>query len=61
LSKCRIVRGSPASILLAIEKAGSRQLISTELGLVTENSRVLSGHRGQPVKSRGYYLRIRGC
>jgi hypothetical protein len=50
LNKCRIVRGAPASILFAIEKAGAQQLISTEVGLITENSRVLSGERGQPVK-----------
>jgi hypothetical protein len=31
-------------------KQGSKQLISTDLGLVTDNSRVLSGKRGQPVK-----------
>jgi hypothetical protein len=36
--------------LFAIEKAGAQQLISTEVGLITENSRVLSGERGQPVK-----------
>jgi hypothetical protein len=50
LTKCRIVRGDPASILFAIEKSGAQQLISTELSLITDNSRVLSGHRGQPVK-----------
>jgi hypothetical protein len=54
LIKCRIARGDPASILFAIEKTGAQQLISTELGLITENSRVLSGHRGQPVKLKKY-------
>jgi hypothetical protein len=50
LNKCRIVRGNPASILFAIDKTGAQQLISTEVGLITENSRVLSGQPGQPVK-----------
>jgi hypothetical protein len=50
LYKCRIVRGNPASILFAIEKSGAQQLISTEINLITENSRVLTGQRGQPVK-----------
>lgn len=54
LNKCRIVRGDPASILFAIEKTGSQQLISTEISLITENSRVLTGQRGQPVKLRKY-------
>jgi len=49
LSLCRI-NGDPASILFAIEKQGAKQLISTELTLVTDDSRVLSGRKGQPVK-----------
>ena len=50
LNKCRIVRGDPASILFAIEKARVQQLIPTEINLITENSRVLTGQPGQPVK-----------
>lgn len=50
LNRCRIIRGNPASILFAIEKAGAQQLISTEISLITENSRVLTGQPGQPVK-----------
>jgi hypothetical protein len=52
LNRCRIVRGNPASILFAIEKSGAQQLISTEISLITENSRVLTGLPGQPVKLR---------
>lgn len=48
LKMCRI-NGDPASILFAIEKQGAKQLVSTELALVTNNSRVLSGKQGQPV------------
>ncbi len=50
LQQCRITKGDPSSILFAIEKTGAKQLISTELSLITENSRVLSGKQGQPVK-----------
>jgi hypothetical protein len=50
LKLCRITGGDPASILFAIEKQGSKQLISTKLDLVTDESRVLSGKVGQPVK-----------
>ncbi|MCW2898257.1 MAG: hypothetical protein JWO67_522 [Streptosporangiaceae bacterium] len=57
LKKCR-VNGDPASILFAIEKQGAKQLISTEFELVTDQSRVLSGNRGQPVKLKGYLNQI---
>jgi hypothetical protein len=50
LELCRIRQGNPASILFAIEKQGSKQLIETDLGLITDESRVLSGKQGQPVK-----------
>jgi hypothetical protein len=54
LGRCRITQGDPSSILFAIEKSGAQQLISTEMDLVTPNSRVLSGERGQPVKLQKY-------
>jgi len=54
LKQCRITRGDPSSILFAIEKSGAQQLISTELDLVTDSSRVLSGNRGQPIKLKNY-------
>ncbi len=44
------IDGDPASILFAVEKAGAKQLISTELELITDDSRVLSGNVGQPAK-----------
>ena len=49
LKLCNIRRGDPASILFAIEKQGAKQLISTDLDLITDSSRALSGRRGQPV------------
>ncbi|MFI5614666.1 hypothetical protein [Amycolatopsis sp. NPDC051903] len=54
LGRCKIIQGDPSSILFAIEKSGSQQLISTEIDLITADSRVLSGERGQPVKLKGY-------
>lgn len=53
LRVCKI-DGDPASILAAFEKAGSTQLISTELDLITDESRVLSGTVGQPAKLKNY-------
>lgn len=53
LGKCRIA-GDVSSILFAVEKAGAKQLISTELNLITDDSRVLSGDVGQPAKLKRY-------
>lgn len=50
LALCKIKQGDPASILFAIEKDGAKQLIDTHRELITPDSRVLSGKRGQPVK-----------
>ena len=54
----RITEGSPSSILFAIEKSGSKQLVDTRRELITADSRVLSGRRGQPVKLQGYMNQI---
>ncbi|GAB3061159.1 hypothetical protein [Sediminivirga luteola] len=54
LRRCNIRRGNPSSILFAMEKSGAKQLIDTKRELITPDSRVLSGKRGQPVKLRGY-------
>lgn len=54
LKRCKIAQGEPASILFAIEKSGAKQLISTEFELVTDESRVLSGKVGQPIKLNKY-------
>ena len=54
LRLCNIRKGNPASILFAIEKQGAKQLIGTDLELITENSRALSGRQGQPVKLKKY-------
>lgn len=54
LQRCNISRGDPASILFAMEKSGAKQLIETRRELITSDSRVLSGNRGQPVKLQRY-------
>lgn len=58
LARVRITQGAPASILFAIEKSGSKQLVETARELITPESRVLSGRRGQPVKLQGYLNQI---
>ena len=52
--RCNISRGDPESILFAMEKNGAKQLIETRRELITSESRVLSGNRGQPVKLYRY-------
>jgi hypothetical protein len=54
LKLCNISRGDPSSILFAMEKKGSKQLVQTKRELITPDSRVLSGTRGQPVKLERY-------
>jgi hypothetical protein len=58
LAKLSIVGGNPASILFAIEKSGSQELISTEPGLVMGNSPVLLGEGGSPVSLRAHLTAI---
>lgn len=47
---CRIRGGDPSSILFGAEKTGAVQLIQTAHDILTADSRLLSGSRGQPVK-----------
>ncbi|MFD1716717.1 hypothetical protein [Georgenia deserti] len=54
LKQCKVSGNSIASILFAIEKTGAKQLVETNRELITPDSRVLSGKRGQPVKLQGY-------
>lgn len=55
LVECRITQGDPKSILAAFEKQGSQQLIATERGLVTPESRILTGRQGQPAKLQKHF------
>lgn len=50
LKMCNIKTLEPNSILFAMEKDGTKQLINTSRDLITPDSRVLSGRQGQPVK-----------
>jgi hypothetical protein len=58
LSKCGVPAGDPASILFAIEKSGAQELISTEPGLVMDNSPVLLSEGGRPVSLREHLAAI---
>jgi hypothetical protein len=50
LRLCNVPGDALDSILFAVEKSGSEQFIDTARELVTEDSRILSGTRGQPAK-----------
>ncbi len=50
LQLCNVPGNALRSILFAVEKTGSEQLIDTARDLVTGESRLLSGTRGQPAK-----------
>lgn len=52
LAICNVPGAEVGSILFGAEKQGSQQLIDTAAALLTEDSRLLSGYRGQPVKLR---------
>jgi hypothetical protein len=49
---CRLPGQEPASILFGAEKTGAVQLIDTARDRLTEDSSLLSGSRGRPVKLR---------
>jgi hypothetical protein len=58
LDKFGVSVGDPSSILFAIEKSGAQELISTEPGLVMDNSPVLLGEGGRPVSLREHLAAI---
>jgi hypothetical protein len=47
---CRIRQGNPSSLLFGVEKTGALQLIDSVKENLTNESRLLSGSKGQPVK-----------
>jgi hypothetical protein len=55
---CRVPGSHPASILFGAEKAGSQQLIDTARELLTNDSSLLYGTRGRPVKLKRHIDRI---
>lgn len=50
LARCNVRGDALASILFGLEKTGTQNLIETVSGLLTTDSRLMSGYRGQPVK-----------
>jgi hypothetical protein len=58
LNKCGIGGRDPVSILFAVEKSGSQELISTEPALVTDSSPVLLGEGGRPVSLQDHLSAI---
>ncbi len=56
---CKVPVGDQiGSILFGAEKAGSQQLIDTAAGLLTDDSSLLSGARGRPVKLKRHLSSI---
>ncbi len=53
---CRVPGTEIDSILFAAEKNGSLQLIDTASGVLTEESRILTGAQAQPPKLKQYLL-----
>ncbi|MCZ8203729.1 hypothetical protein [Gemmatimonas sp.] len=51
---CRVKGTETASILFGAEKNGALRLIDTAKGLLTDDSRLLTGAQAQPVKLRRY-------
>lgn len=50
ITQCKVPGEDLGSILFGAEKAGSQQLIDTAADLLTDESSLLSGSRGRPVK-----------
>lgn len=51
---CRVPGSEIDSILFAAEKSGSLQLVNTANGLLTDESRILTGAQAQPPKLKQY-------
>lgn len=54
LRKCKVPGSSVASILFGAEKSGTKTLIDTARGLLTDESILLYGKQGRPAKLRNY-------
>lgn len=51
---CKVKGNDTASILFGAEKSGALRLIDTAKGLLTDDSRLLTGAQAQPIKLRRY-------
>lgn len=58
---CKVPGMSTKSILFGAEKNGTIQLIDTARKILTDDSRVLYGTKGQPAKLRSYLERLVGA
>lgn len=58
---CNVPGDDPRSILFGVEKSGSQQLVNTADAALTDESRLLSGTRGHPVKLRKHLSGIAGA
>ncbi|HEX5365267.1 MAG TPA: hypothetical protein VFW63_01215 [Acidimicrobiales bacterium] len=56
---CKVPGDDPASILFAVEKSGSEQIVNTQADLLSDHSLLMSGTRGRPVKLRRHLSRRR--
>jgi hypothetical protein len=58
---CNVPGQDPVSILFGLEKSGSQQLIDTAATILTDESRLLYGTKGQPAKLRKHLGTIAGA
>lgn len=58
---CNVPGGAPRSILFGLEKSGAQQLIATAEDVLTEESSLLYGKRGRPVKLKKHLGQIAGA
>lgn len=61
LKQSKIKGGNVTSILFGIEKSGSLSIVDTANDILTDNSRLLTGLRAQPVKLKRHLPRIVGA
>ena len=61
MSKCNVRGLQTKSILFGLEKGGAQQLIATAHGILTENSSLLYGTQGRPVKLKRHLSVIAGA
>ncbi|PJZ59558.1 hypothetical protein [Leptospira adleri] len=52
--KCKLPGGEYRSILFGVEKNGKSRIIDTAKDILTDESRILTGERAQPLKLKGY-------
>ncbi len=56
--KCKMPGNDYKSILFGLEKNGKIQVVDTAREILTDDSRILTGQRAQPLKLKGYLNRL---